>query len=72
MSAQDTYDYTPEEMLVLASIRKSTGRTCRRCKWYVAKGSQKGCYPNGKYRKWLSQIEYESGCDLFSPLSEKE
>ncbi len=72
MSAQDISEYTAEELVVLASIGKSSGRTCRRCNWHVDKGGLKGCYPNGKYRKWLSQIEFESGCDIFSPISEKD
>ena len=67
MCAHETPEYTREEMIVLASVRKSSGRTCRRCAWFVAKGGHKGCYPNGKYRKWLSQNEYESGCDMFAP-----
>lgn len=59
-------DYTREELLVLASLRRSSGRTCRSCAWYVARGKQRGCYPKGSYRKWLSPEEYESGCELFS------
>ena len=71
MTAKDVPDYTPEEMLVLASIRRGSGRTCRRCNWYVDRGAQRGCFPNGKYRKWLSQTEFDSGCDVFTPISKK-
>ncbi|OGS43683.1 MAG: hypothetical protein A3K76_04525 [Euryarchaeota archaeon RBG_13_57_23] len=71
MGAQKAPEYTAEELIVLASIRRSSGRTCRKCKWLVAKGGHKGCYPSGKYRKWLSQIEFESGCDMFLPESDK-
>jgi len=72
VSAKKTPEYTPEELVVLASIRRCAGRTCRSCAWYVAKGGHKGCWPNGKYRKWLSQKEFESGCEIFSALSEKK
>lgn len=72
MTAKEVPEYTAEEMLVLASLRKSSGRTCRKCRWYVARGAQRGCYPNGKYRKWLSQAEFDSGCDAFAPISEKD
>ena len=64
-------DYTREELLVLASLRRSSGRTCRSCAWYLARGKQRGCYPNGNYRKWLSQEEYESGCERFSGKQKK-
>lgn len=59
-------DYTPEELLVLATLRRSSKRTCRYCAWYVPKGSQRGCFPDGDYRKWLSPEEFESGCDGFA------
>ena len=59
-------EYTPEEMLVLASLRKSSKRTCRYCAFYVQKGNQRGCFPDGSYRKWLSPEEFESGCDRFA------
>lgn len=64
--------YTREEMLVLSSLRRSSGRTCRSCKWCSAKGQQRGCFPEGKYRKWLSPEEYSSGCDRFAPAKEKK
>ena len=60
--------YTREEMIVLASLRRSSKRTCRYCTWYVQKGTQKGCFPAGSYRKWLSPEEFSSGCDRFAPL----
>jgi len=65
MSADE--DYTKEELVVLASLRQRSGRVCRNCRWYVSKGTQKGCYPEGKYRKWLSADEFRSGCQAFSP-----
>lgn len=58
-------DYTPEEMIVLAKARRDSGRTCRCCAWYVARGTQKGCFPDGKYRKWLGPEEFDSGCYRF-------
>jgi uncharacterized protein YodC (DUF2158 family) len=64
--------YTREEMLILATLRRSSGRTCRSCKWYSAKGQQRGCFPEGKYRKWLSPEEYSSGCDRFVSAKEKK
>lgn len=60
-------DYTRDEQRFLAGLRKSSGRTCRRCKWLSMRGQQRGCFPEGKYRKFLSADEYESGCELFSP-----
>lgn len=60
-------DYTKDEMLVLASLRRTSKRTCAYCAWYVPKGNQKGCFPLSKYRKWLSPEEFESGCDRFEP-----
>lgn len=51
---------------MLALLRKSSKRTCRYCEFYIQKGSQRGCFPNGNYRKWLSQEEFESGCDRFA------
>lgn len=58
-------DYTREEMLVLASLRRGSGRTCKSCAWFVSRGRHMGCFPEGRYRKWLSPEEYESGCDSF-------
>jgi len=58
-------DYTLEERKILASLRKSTGRTCMRCEWYSERGSHRGCFPDGKYRKFLSASEFEAGCDSF-------
>jgi len=63
-------EYTQEEMLVLASLRRGSKRTCGYCAWHVHKGGQRGCFPDGNYRKWLSQAEYESGCDRFAPREE--
>jgi hypothetical protein len=57
--------YTREEMTILASLRRNTGRTCKTCEWYSARGNNRGCFPDGKYRKWLSPEEYASGCELF-------
>jgi hypothetical protein len=59
--------YTRDEQRFLAGLRRSGGRTCRRCKWLSMRGQQRGCFPEGKYRKFLSADEYESGCELFSP-----
>lgn len=60
-------EYTREEREVLAALRRSSGRTCARCSWYEARGRQRGCFPEGKYRKWLSPEEYASGCSMFKP-----
>jgi hypothetical protein len=59
--------YTKDEQRFLAGLRRSSGRTCRRCKWLSMRGQQRGCFPEGKYRKFLSAEEYESGCERFSP-----
>jgi len=64
-------EYTREELLVLASLRRSSKRTCRYCAWYVQKDGQRGCFPEGRYRKWLSPEESESGCDGFSAKEKK-
>lgn len=58
-------EYTLEERKILASLRKSTGRTCRHCEWYSERGSHRGCFPDGKYRKFLSASEFEAGCGSF-------
>lgn len=63
----DDVTYTKDEQRFLAGLRRSSGRTCRRCKWLSMRGQQRGCFPEGKYRKFLSADEYESGCELFSP-----
>lgn len=63
-------DYTREERIVLASLRRTSGRTCRKCAWYMQKGNHKGCFPMGKYRKWLSHEEFASGCERYAPKSE--
>jgi hypothetical protein len=63
--------YTREELIVLAGIRRGSGRTCCNCAWFVAKGRQRGCYPEGKYRKWLSFEEFTSGCDFFRAKDDK-
>jgi len=62
-------EYTAEEMIVLAALRGRSGRTCANCAWYSRRGTQKGCFPDGKYRKFLSAREFESGCDLFTKRS---
>jgi len=59
-------EYTREERLVLAALRQRTGRTCINCRWLQAKGKQRGCFPQGAYRKWLSAEEFESGCDRYA------
>jgi hypothetical protein len=64
--------YTREELLVLASLRSTTGRTCRNCVWFVARGKHRGCFPAGRYRKWLSPEEFDSGCDMFSKMETKK
>lgn len=71
--AKDSSDqaYTRDEMLVLANLRRSSGRTCRNCEWYSAKGAHRGCFPEGKYRKWLGPEEYSSGCDRFKDARKK-
>ena len=63
-------DFTEEERIILASLRKKTGRTCVNCKWLVKKGQHRGCYPEGKYRKFLSKSEFESGCDGYASSDE--
>ena len=65
-----SFEYTLEERKVLASLRKASGRTCSECQWYSVRGKHKGCFPQGKYRKFLSQSEFESGCDLFRAKNE--
>ena len=66
-SGDDQDDFTEDERRFLAGLRRTTGRTCRRCKWLSMRGQQRGCFPEGKYRKFLSAAEYESGCDMFGP-----
>jgi len=58
-------EYTDEELIVLGQLRRSSGRICRNCEWYSDRGTHKGCFPDGKYRKWLSPEEFEAGCDIF-------
>jgi hypothetical protein len=62
--------YTEDELRFLATLRQTSGRTCRSCRWLSMRGQQRGCFPEGKYRKFLSGREYESGCDMFSPREE--
>ncbi len=64
------YEYTLEEREILASLRRKSGRTCIKCVWYTKKGQHRGCYPNGKWRKFLSRSEFEAGCDSFSATKE--
>ena len=65
-------DYTREERVVLASIRRSSGRTCRNCAWFEPRGGQKGCFQNGAYKKWLSAEEFSAGCDMFVAKDKKK
>jgi hypothetical protein len=65
-------EYTREERIVLAGIRRGSGRTCCNCAWFVSKGRQRGCFPGQKYRKWLSFEEFGSGCEMFQPKSDKK
>jgi len=65
-AGQRNDDYTAEERLILASLRRGSGRTCASCRWFVEKGKHRGCYPEGKYRKFLSRSEFEAGCDMYS------
>ncbi len=64
-------EYTREELIVLAGLRRRSGRTCRGCKWFRPNGKQRGCFPEDRYRKWLSEAEFEAGCELFSALEGK-
>jgi ribonuclease HI len=42
--------------------------TCKECKWIHYSGPHVGCYPEGKYRKWLSkQFAENDKCELFKP-----
>ena len=59
-------EYTLEEREILASLRRKSGRTCIKCIWYTNKGQHRGCYPDGKWRKFLSKSEFEAGCDSYS------
>ncbi len=65
-SAADAGEYTAEERQVLASVRRRSGRTCASCRWLQRRGKHNGCFPDGRYRKFLSSREFESGCDLFA------
>lgn len=60
--------YTDDELRFLADLRRKSGRTCRSCRWLSMRGHQRGCFPEGKYRKFLSSTEFESGCDMFAPM----
>lgn len=64
--------FTEDERRFLAGLRKSSGRTCRRCKWLSMRGQQRGCFPEGAYRKFLSASEYESGCELFQSRPQRD
>lgn len=68
--AREDFEYTLEERKILASLRKSSGRTCGSCRWYSERGKHKGCFPHGKYRKFLSKAEFDAGCDLFETEGE--
>ena len=69
--ARTDAEYTRDELLVLAGLRRSSGRTCRNCAWFAMRGKHRGCFPQGKYRKWLSPEEYSSGCTLFDDVRKK-
>lgn len=71
MNQEDRDSYTREELIVLASARRGSGRTCRYCAWLSMRGSQRGCFPDNVYRKFLSQAEYEAGCERFAPREKK-
>lgn len=71
MATKSNHEYTRDEMLLLASIRQGSGRTCEHCAWFSAKGTHKGCFPEGVYRKWLSPEEYRSGCAQFRDARKK-
>lgn len=60
------YEYTLQEREILTSLRRKSGRTCIKCIWYKKKGQHRGCYPDGKWRKFLSKSEFEAGCDSYS------
>ena len=60
------YEYTLQEREILGSLRRKSGRTCIKCIWYTKKGQHRGCYPDGKWRKFLSKSEFEAGCDSYS------
>lgn len=60
------YEYTLQEREILRSFRSKSGRTCIKCIWYTKKGQHRGCYPDGKWRKFLSKSEFEAGCDSYS------
>lgn len=62
----DKSEYTREELIVLAELRRRSGRTCESCAWYVLRGRQRGCFPERRYRKWLSAEEFSSGCNVFT------
>ncbi len=64
--------YTHEERIVLASLRMSSRRTCKYCAWLSMRGQQRGCFPEGKYRKFLSPDEYDSGCERFAARDSKK
>jgi hypothetical protein len=65
MTAPQDQNYTKDEMEFLSELRRRDGRTCRHCSWLSVRGNQRGCFPDGKYRKFLSAKEYEAGCDSF-------
>ncbi|MCU0858973.1 MAG: hypothetical protein MUE55_00045 [Thermoplasmata archaeon] len=65
MGAPQDQDYTKDELAFLSELRRREGRTCRHCSWLSVRGNQRGCFPQGKYRKFLSNAEYESGCLQF-------
>lgn len=70
-SGREEQAYTEDERRFLSMLRRGSGRTCRRCRWLSMRGQQRGCFPEGKYRKFLSKTEYESGCDLFEARDEQ-
>jgi ribonuclease HI len=57
-----------KKALYRSSIQKestiSDGDTCMTCKWMKKSGPHVGCFPNGKYKKWISMVDARSKkCD---------
>jgi ribonuclease HI len=53
--------------------KPATGETCETCKWLKWKGPHVGCFPNGKYRKWLSKSFIKTNkCEQHAPLGDKQ
>lgn len=59
------YYETPSKQ-IMQQIK--TIETCKQCKWIHYSGPHVGCYPDGKYRKWLPKSFAENNkCELFKP-----